>query len=186
MRSELEKMRAGELYHAGDPGIQAEWAATVDWLARYNSAPSLAARRALLSERFRAVGQDCVIRPPFYCDYGTQISLGSGVFLNFGCVILDVVAVTIGDFTQIAPYVQILTADHPRDPGERRSGLEFGRPIAIGRNVWIGGGAILTPGVNIGDDAIIGAGSVVTRDVPPGTTVVGIPARPLAKTPPPD
>jgi maltose O-acetyltransferase len=99
------------------------------------------------------------------------------VFLNFNCVILDVVSVHIGDGTQIGPAVQIYTADHPRDAETRRSGLEFGRPVVIGKNVWIGGGAIILPGVTVGDDALIGAGSVVTRDVPAGATVVGNPAR---------
>jgi maltose O-acetyltransferase len=134
-------------------------------------------RRALLVERFAEVGEDCMIRPPFHCDYGYNIRLGRGVFVNFGCVILDVVEVSIGDLTQIGPAVQILTADHPRDPESRRKGLEFGRPIRIGRNVWIGGGAIVLPGIIVGDDAIIGSGSVVTRDVAPGATVVGNPAR---------
>ena len=114
---------------------------------------------------------------PFHCDYGFNISLGAGVFLNFNCVILDVVEVTIGDKTQIGPGVQILTADHPRDAAGRASGLEFGRPIHIGRNVWIGGGAIILPGATIGDDALIGAGSVVTRNVPAGATAFGNPAR---------
>jgi maltose O-acetyltransferase len=135
------------------------------------------ARRKLLVERFAAVGDSAVIRPPFHCDYGFNIRLGSGVFLNFNCVILDVVEVVIGDRTQIGPGVQILAADHPRDPAGRASGLEFGRPVRIGRNVWIGAGAIILPGVSIGDDALIGAGSVVTRDVPPGATAFGNPAR---------
>jgi serine acetyltransferase len=112
------------------------------------------------------------IRPPFHCDYGFNISLGAGVFLNFNCVILDVVEVTIGDRTQIGPGVQILTADHPRDAAGRASGLEFGRPVSIGHNVWIGGGAIILPGVSIGDAALIGAGSVVTRDVPAGALLL--------------
>ena len=99
------------------------------------------------------------------------------MFLNFNCVILDVVEVTIADRTQIGPGVQILTADHPRDAATRASGLEFGRPICIGRNVWVGGGAIILPGVTIGDNAVIGAGSVVTRDVPAGVTAFGNPAR---------
>jgi maltose O-acetyltransferase len=123
------------------------------------------------------VGEGATIRPPFHCDYGFNISLGAGAFLNFNCVILDVVAVTIGAKTQIGPGVQILTADHPRDPAERARGVEFGRPISIGANVWIGGGAIILPGVNVGDDALVGAGAVVTRDVPPGATVVGNPAK---------
>ena len=106
-----------------------------------------------------------MIRPPFFCDYGYNIRLGDGVFLNFNCVILDVVEVAIGDRTQIGPAVQIYAADHPRDAETRRDGLEFGRPVRIGSDVWIGGGAIILPGVTIGDGAVIGAGSVVTRDV---------------------
>ena len=102
------------------------------------------------------------------------------MFLNFGCVILDSVEVRIGDGTQIGPGVQILGADHPRDPAQRRALFEFGRPVRIGANVWIGGGAIILPGVTVGDDAIIGAGAVVTRDVPAGATAVGNPARVLA------
>lgn len=178
-RTEKEKMLAGELYDAGDPELQADLAANHAWLARYNAALALPAdeRRSLLAERLAVVGEGAVIRPPFHCDYGFNISLGAGVFLNFNCVILDVVAVTIGDRTQIGPGVQILAADHPRDAAGRASGLEFGRPVRIGRNVWIGGGAIILPGVTIGDDALVGAGSVVTRDVPAGATAMGNPAR---------
>jgi maltose O-acetyltransferase len=179
MRSEKDKMLAGELYDANTPEMQAELAATHRWLARYNAAVDMtpAERRKLLVERFAAVGEGAVIRPPFHCDYGFNIRLGAGVFLNFNCVILDVVEVTIGDRTQIGPGVQILAADHPRDPAARTSGLEFGRPVHIGRNVWIGAGAIILPGVSIGNDALIGAGSVVTRDVPAGATAFGNPAR---------
>jgi maltose O-acetyltransferase len=179
MRTEKDKMLAGELYNAGDPELQAELAATHRWLVLYNAAlgASPTERRKLLMERLAFVGDGAVIRPPFHCDYGFNISLGAGVFLNFNCVILDVVAVSIGDGTQIGPAVQILSADHPRDPGVRAAGLEFGRPIRIGRNVWIGGGAIILPGVSIGDDALIGAASVVTRDVPAGATAFGNPAR---------
>jgi maltose O-acetyltransferase len=182
-RSEKDKMLAGELYHPSAPEIQADLAATRAWLVRYNAALALSpdARRALLAERLAEVGAGAVIRPPFHCDYGFNIRLGANVFLNFNCVILDVVAVTIGDGTQIGPAVQIYAADHPRDEATRRAGLEFGRPVRIGRNVWIGGGAIILPGVSIGDDAVIGAGSVVTRDVAPGLTVASNPARPLAR-----
>lgn len=177
--TEKQKMLAGELYDAGDALLQEDMQATMSWLSRYNAALALSvdARRALLTERFAKVGRNVNIRPPFHCDYGYNITVGDGVFLNFNCVILDVVAVTIGDRTQIGPGVQILTADHPRDADQRASGLEFGRPIHIGRNVWIGGGAIILPGVTIGDDVLIGAGSVVTRDVPSGCTAFGNPAR---------
>ena len=178
-RSEKQKMLAGEPYHAGDAELIADHQAALAWMARYNAAAALPAdeRRAILRERLAAVGEGAVIRPPFHCDYGYNIRLGDDVFLNYNCIILDVVTVTIGKGTQIGPGVQILTADHPRDPAARATGAEWGRPIAIGRNVWIGGGALILPGVTIGDDAIIGAGSVVTRDVRARATVAGNPAR---------
>jgi maltose O-acetyltransferase len=184
MRSEIAKMLAGELYDPSAPQIQAELTATHKWLERYNAALDMTPsdRRKLLMERFAVVGDGAVVRPPFHCDYGFNIRLGAGVFLNFNCVILDVVEVAIGDRTQIGPAVQILAADHPRDPAGRASGLELGRPVRIGRNVWIGAGAIILPGVSIGDDAVIGAGSVVTRDVPAGATAFGNPARVRAAT----
>jgi maltose O-acetyltransferase len=177
--TEKDKMLAGELYDASAPEIRADQAETGQWLVRYNASQSAtpAARRELLLERLASVGLGAVIRPPFHCDYGFNIKIAARVFLNFNCVILDVVQVTIGENTQIGPGVQILTADHPRDPNVRKSGLEFGRPISIGRNVWIGGGAIILPGIAIGDDAVIGAGSVVTRNIPAGATAVGNPAR---------
>lgn len=183
MLSEKEKMLAGELYVAEDPELVADRATAAAWMARYNAttAESASVRHALLAERLAAVGEGAVVRPPFHCDYGYNITLGAGVFLNFNCVILDVVWVRIGQGTQIGPGVQILTADHPRDPGQRRAGLEFGQPISIGRNVWIGGGAIILPGVTIGQDSTIGAGAVVTRSVAPGCTVVGNPARRIDK-----
>jgi len=177
--SEKEKMLAGELYLPSDPEIQADSAVTQVWLARYNAmlGQPAAARLAVLRERM-TTGEQCDLRPPFYCDYGFNIRLGTGVFMNFNCIVLDVTYVTIGDRTQIGPAVQIYAADHPRDPAQRREGFEFARPVTIGSDVWIGGGAIILPGITIGDGALIGAGSVVTSDVAAGTTVVGNPARP--------
>lgn len=177
--TEMQKMLSGQLYRPGDPEIQAAQAATKAWLVRYNaaSAQPAAERRAILAERLAAVGEGAVIRPPFQCDYGFNIRLGAGAFLNFNCVILDVAEVTIGDGAQIGPAVQIYAADHPRDAASRSAGLELGRPVRIGANAWIGGGAILLPGVTVGEDAVVGAGSVLTRDVPAGATVVGNPAR---------
>ncbi|WP_439814860.1 sugar O-acetyltransferase [Zavarzinia sp. CC-PAN008] len=179
-RTQKQRMLAGDLYCAGgDAELAADQARISAWMMRYNA--SLAAsqdeRHALLAEGLGHVGADVVVRPPFHCDYGYNIRIGDGVFINFNCVVLDVVAVAIGDGTQIGPGVQILTADHPRDPRQRAQGLECGVPVRIGRNVWIGGGAIILPGVTIGDDAIVGAGAVVTRDVPHGATAVGNPAR---------
>ena len=181
-RTEKEKMLAGELYHPADPEIQADLAATRKWLVRYNASldESSARRHVRLAERLAAVGAGTVVRPPFFCDYGFNIRLGDGVFVNYNCVFLDVVAIAIGDRTQIGPAVQIYAADHPRDAEARRSGLEFGRPVTIGSDVWIGGGAIILPGITIADGATIGAGSVVTKDVATGAIVVGNPARPRA------
>jgi maltose O-acetyltransferase len=183
MQTEKQKMLAGEPYHASDAELAADRHAASAWMLRYNASIALpsAERRALLREILAHVGDGAAIRPPFHCDYGYNIRLGAEVFLNFNCVILDVVSVDIGEGTQIGPAVQLLTADHPRDPTVRKTGVEFGRPIVIGRNVWIGGGAIILPGVCVGDNAVIGAGAVVTRDVAPDATAVGNPARPKRK-----
>lgn len=177
--TEREKMLAGEEYDPGDAGLAQARETAREWLTRYNA--SLAAgrvvRRALLLELLGTVGQGAAILPPLHCDYGFNIHLGDGAFLNAGCIILDTARIEIGAGAQIGPAVQLLAADHPRDAAARASGRETARPIRIGRNAWIGGGAIILPGVTIGDDAIIGAGSVVTRDVPAGATVMGNPAR---------
>lgn len=179
MATEKQKMLAGELYVAIGEELAADSRRVAEWMDRYNASIARTQQeyRTLLREMLGEVGEGTYVRPPFHCDYGYNISLGKGVFLNFNCVILDVVKVAIGDGTQIGPGVQILAADHPREAAQRRAGLEFGRPIVIGANVWIGGSAIILPGVTVGDDAIIGAGAVVTRDVRPGATVVGTPAR---------
>ena len=182
-RSEKEKMLAGELYSPADPELQHELAANAVWMAQYNVAivrPAVELH-AMLSRRLGHVGEGVVVRQPFFCDYGFNIRIGAGAFLNFNCVILDVVEVWIGEGPQIGPAVQIYAADHPRDPELRRAGLELGRPVRIGNNAWIGGGALILPGVSIGDDAVVGAGAVVSRDVAPGVTVVGNPARSVAR-----
>jgi maltose O-acetyltransferase len=178
-RSEKQKMLAGELYRADSPELLADRHAAEAGLNHYNASlgGSPSERHRLLREILGSAGAGAVITPPFHCDYGYNIHLGEDVFLNFNCVILDVVKVEIGAGTQIGPAAQIYTADHPRDPAARRRGLEFGRPVVIGRNVWIGGAAVILPGVTIGDDATIGAGSVVTKDVPAGATACGNPAR---------
>ncbi len=186
MTTEKQKMLRGDLYTANDRELTADAAAASVWLARYNAASAAPAseRHGMLREALDHVGDGVTVRSPFHCDYGYNIHLEDGVFLNFGCIVLDVVPVRIGAGTQIGPGVQILTADHPRDPAIRAKMLEFGRPVVIGRNVWIGAGALILPGVTIGDDATVGAGSVVTRDVAAGTTVVGIPARVAIKRDP--
>ena len=179
MPTEKEKMLAGALYLPSDPEIQADLAATKRWLARFNASLRLtrSERDAILRERLIAVGKDAVVRPPFFCDYGFNIRLGDDVFVNYNCVFLDVVTIAIGHRTQIGPAVQIYAADHPRVSELRRQGFELGRPCTIGDDAWIGGGAVILPGISIGDRAVIGAGSVVTRDVPAGATVAGNPAR---------
>ena len=179
-------MLAGELYVPGGEELKADELAAKAWMANYNAVPDrqAAERLVLLKAHFGAVGTGCVVRPPFFCDFGYNIRLGDKVFVNYNCVILDINEVSIGDRTQIGPMVQIYAADHPRDAESRRAGLEFGRPVKIGADVWIGGGAIIVPGVTIGDGAVIGAGSVVTRDVAPGAIVGGNPARVLKKTQP--
>jgi maltose O-acetyltransferase len=179
MPSEREKMVSGELYRASDPELVAARLRAQELVARYNaSAPAdAAAREALLRELFGAVGGAPTVMPRFSCDYGFNISAGRNLFVNYDCVFLDVAPIEIGDDVQIAPAVQLYTATHPLDAAVRRSGREGGKPIRIGNNVWIGGGAIILPGVTIGDDAVIGAGSVVTRDVPAGVVVVGNPAK---------
>jgi maltose O-acetyltransferase len=176
--TEKQKMLAGDLYDAGAPALTAERLHMAALLHKYNSTPHNPATHFIqLEQILGSLGEHSTIRPPFFCDYGYNIHLGTGVFLNFNCVLLDVNPIEIGDRTQIGPAVQIYAADHPRDPETRRADLECGKPVRIGRNVWIGGGSIILPGVTIGDDAIIGAGSVVTHDVPSGVTVMGNPAR---------
>jgi maltose O-acetyltransferase len=136
-----------------------------------------AERDAALRELLGSFGEHSNIRPPFRCEYGYQIQVGERVFANFGLVCLDVATITIGDDTRIGPGVQLLTPTHPVEPGRRREGWESARPITIGRNVWLGGAVVVCPGVTIGDDTVVGAGAVVTRDLPAGVVAVGNPAR---------
>jgi maltose O-acetyltransferase len=168
-------MLAGELYLADDPELVADRARCERLMRRYNEDGD----PRVLSELLASVGNETHVRPPFFCDYGYNITLGDNVFLNFNCVILDVVPVTIGDRVQIASAVQLLAADHPLDAQERASGREFGQPITVENDVWLGGGAIVLPGVTIGHASVIGAGSVVTKDIPAGVIAVGNPCRVL-------
>jgi maltose O-acetyltransferase len=172
-------MLRGELYHADDPEIAADQARTQELLERYNATPSAeqSERDRLLRELLGEIGDGVVIRPPFYCDYGTYISIGAGTFVNYDCVMLDVAPIRIGESCQIATKVQLLTATHPIDPQPRRLGWESAEPITVGDNVWLGGGAVVCPGVRIGDDTVVGAGSVVTRDLPAAVVAFGNPCR---------
>ena len=175
-----ERMLRGELYLAGDdPDLKADALRCDELLARFNAtrASQADARRGILAELLGSVGDDVAIRPPLFMDYGYQTSIGADTFVNVGCVILDVARVSIGARCQIGPGVQLLTPTHPLDPAARAEGWEAAKPITIGDNVWLGGGAILLPGVTIGDDTVVGAGAVVTRDLPTGVVAVGNPAR---------
>jgi len=178
MKSEKEKMLAGELYDPFDAELTRERHDARERCRAFNGSGTDAAelRRTILAELFG--GETAAwIEPPFYCDYGRNITLGQKVFFNFNCVVLDVMAVRIGDYTKFGPAVQIYTAMHPLDADERRRGLEFARPVTIGSDVWVGGAAVICPGVTIGDRAVIGAGSVVTRDVPANVFAAGSPCR---------
>ena len=174
-----DRMLRGELYNGADDEMVADFARAQDLLARYNATAHAeqAVRDAILAELLGSMGDGVVIRPPFRCEYGTPVSVGAGTFMNYDCVMLDVAAITIGAACQVATRVQFLTATHPIDPEPRRLGWESGEPIVVGDNVWLGGGAILCPGVTIGDDTVVGAGAVVTRDLPAGVIAVRTPAR---------
>lgn len=173
---EKAKMLAGKPYDAADPLLVEERGRAQAFLAEMSrQGGEWSTDRLRLF--FGAVGDRTVLRAPFACDYGYNISIGHSGFINFNCVFLDCAAIEIGSHLQMAPAVQLYTALHPLDAAARRSGIESARPIRIGDNVWIGGGAIILPGVTVGDDAVIGAGAVVSRDVEPGTLVVGNPAR---------
>ena len=172
-------MLRGELYIADDPEMEADWARVQGKLDRYN-APGVQQDEldAILRELLESVGEGVVFRPTFRCEYGA-ITVGAGTFANFDCIMLDVAPIAIGAACQLATRVQLLTATHPIDPGPRRAGWEYAEPITIGDNVWLGGGAIVCPGVTIGEDTVVGAGAVVTRDLPAGVVAVGTPARVL-------
>lgn len=177
-RSNKERMLAGDLYIT-DSEILRDQVRSQELMAAYNSAApgDTRLRRRLLEELFESVGEDTEIRPPCYVDYGSRITIGARCFANFGLVALDVAPITIGDDVQIGPNVQLLTPTHPLEPGPRRDKWEAAAPITIGDNVWLGGGVIVLPGVTIGADTVVGAGSVVTKDLPAGVVAVGNPAR---------
>ncbi len=174
-----ERMLVGELYIADDPEI-AEESARARWLIHQlnTSDPRDAAKlREILAELLGAFGEGTEIRPPFYCDYGYQTSFGARCFANWGLVSLDVARVTIGDDVQIGPNVQLLTATHPINPGLRLDKWEAAEPIVIMDNVWLGGGVIVCPGVTIGQNTVVGAGTIVVRNLPANVVAVGNPAR---------
>ena len=176
--TEKEKMLAGELFDPRDAQLAADRDRARRLMHRLNAelCEQDDTYRATLRELCPGVGA-AMIRAPFYCDYGYNVFVGEGTFVNFGCVCLDLAPITLGRRCQVGPGVQLLTAHHPLDPAQRATGVESGRPVTVGDDCWIGGGAILCPGVTVGDRAVIGAGSVVTRDVPADCVVAGNPAR---------
>ena len=179
MATEKQKMLSGALYNASDPELVNERSAARIFMRRFNDAgeDKMEQRIKALHQLIPSQGENVWIEPPFYCDYGYNIELGDKVYFNFNCVILDVMKVQIGANTLIGPGVQIFTAMHPMNWKERASGLEFSKPVSIGSDVWIGGGAIICPGVSIGNCSVIGAGSVVTKDIPGNVFAAGNPCR---------
>lgn len=187
VRSMRERMLAGDLYIADDPELAELSSAALDLAAAYNATgarqPDL--RRRLLERLLGSVGEATEIRPPLYVDYGSHMAIGARCFANYGLVALDVAAITIGDDVQIGPNVQLLTPTHPVDARRRRDKWEAALPISIGDNVWLGGGAVVLPGVTVGENTVVGAGAVVARDLPPDVVAVGNPARVVRTLPAP-
>jgi maltose O-acetyltransferase len=178
-RSQKERMLAGDLYDADDAELKEAGRRTMRLVEQYNrtSIDEPQERVRILTKLLGSVGDGVEIRPPFNCDYGTHIRIGARTFVNFNLVALDVASITIGEDAQIGPNVQLLTPTHPIEPEPRRAKLEAAKPISIGNNVWLGGGVIVCPGVTIGENTVVGAGAVVTRDLPANVVAVGNPAR---------
>jgi maltose O-acetyltransferase len=181
MLSEFQKMVAGQLYNSADPNLCKRRNHARRLTREFNgtSEVDLSTRLKLLTELFGKVGAGIFIEPPFHCDYGSNIFAGEALFMNFGCVILDCAEVRIGDRVLCGPGVQIYTATHPLEAALRASGMEFAKPVAIGDQVWLGGGSIVCPGVTIGENTVIGAGAVVTKSIPANVFAAGNPCRVL-------
>ncbi|MBW3466448.1 sugar O-acetyltransferase [Arthrospiribacter ruber] len=179
MKTEKEKMLSGELYMASDEQLASERLQARIILKAFNESQPVEGekRKELLHDLMGKVGKNFYIEPPFYCDYGYNIEAGDDVFFNFNCVVLDVMPVKLGDRVLCGPNVQIYTATHPMDAGTRGSLLESAKAITIGDDVWIGGGAIICPGVSIGSRSVIGAGAVVTKDIPEDVFAAGNPCK---------
>jgi len=178
MGTEKAKMLDGELYDPGDPELVSDRKRARHLTERYNgtSPGDGSNRRDMLDELLGSLGEECHIEPPFRCDYGYNIDVGENFYANVDCVVLDVCRVDIGRNCLLGPGVHIYTATHPLDASERATGREYGEPVAIGDDVWIGGRAILNPGITVGDNAVVASGAVVTEDVPADVVVQGNPA----------
>lgn len=183
MKTEKQKMRSGELYNALDAELSQERLSARLLLKEFNDSKEdePERRKSILKKLIPRAGADLWLQPPFYCDYGYNMIIGDNVFFNFNCIVLDVMQVTIGSRTLFGPNVQIYTATHPMNFKERASGLELAKPISIGEDVWVGGSVVICPGVSIGDRSVIGAGSVVTKDIPADVLAAGNPCRVIRK-----
>lgn len=181
--TEKEKMLAGKLYSAEDEELSAlrRKARNLCWQYNQTNEDQKQLRRSILDELIGSKGKNPNIKPSFRCDYGFNISVGDNFYANYDCIILDVAPVTIGHNVMFGPRVCVYTAGHPLDPEIRISGLEYGHPVSIGDNVWIGGNTVINPGVSIGNNVVIGSGSVVTRDIPDNVLAVGNPCRILRR-----
>ncbi|EID72878.1 sugar O-acetyltransferase [Imtechella halotolerans] len=179
MKTEKQKMLSGELYNSFDEELMKDRVKARLLLKQLNDSreDEVVKRDGILNELLPQAGDNLWIQPPFYCDYGTNIITGEGVFFNFNCVVLDVMEVNIGSKTMFGPNVQIYTATHPLDYKIRNTGLEYAKPITIGENVWVGGSVVICPGITIGDNSIIGAGSVVTKSIPANVIAAGNPCK---------
>ncbi len=179
LRSQRDRMLAGDLYDAVDPELAGERQRAAILLRRFNTADpaNLEGARAVLRELLGTFAEGAQVVAPLHCDYGYQVHIGAGSFVNCGAVFLDVAAITLGEHVQVGPNVQFLTPTHPLEPRLRATGAEAAKPITVADNVWLGGGAILLPGVSIGENTVVGAGSVVTKDLPANVVAVGNPAR---------
>lgn len=179
MKTEKEKMLAGELYNALDEVLSTDRTKTRLLIQKLNtaSADDNDSVNRILTELIPNAGKDLWIQPPFFCDYGYNIEAGERVFFNFNCVVLDVMKVIIGSRTLFGPNVQIYTATHPINFEERATGLEFAKPIVIGEDVWVGGSVVICPGVTVGHRSVIGAGSVITKDIPDDVFAAGNPCK---------
>jgi maltose O-acetyltransferase len=178
-RTNRERMLAGDLYIADDPDLIAANRRAIRLAAEYTAAfpQDPDAARPMLVELLGGLGENAEVRPPLFVDYGSHITIGSGTFINYNLTALDVAPISIGNDCQIGPNVQLLTPTHPIEPQPRRDKLEGAKPIVLEDNVWLGGGVIVLPGVTIGENSVIGAGAVVTKDVPANSVAVGNPAR---------
>ena len=182
--TERERIHSGSLYQPNDPSIMLEQLGYLDLMDEYNRIPRRMQkeREEMLPKLFAEVGQNCYIESPYFANWGGHhVHLGSNVYANAGLKLVDDTHIYIGDCTMLGPNVVIATAGHPIDPELRSRGLQYNMPVRIGRNCWLGAGVIVMPGVTIGDDTVIGAGSVVTKDIPSGVVAVGNPCRVLRK-----